>query len=250
MIELDHIRLTFNKRSPNEKTVFDDFSLKMNEHDFLLVTGGNGSGKSTLLNLIAGNVRQDSGRILFDGMDITRYSDYERSKWISRIFQNPLAGTVSELTILENFRLASRRNKRKGLTMGLGEKFRKEVRERIAQLGLGLEDRLDMEMGHLSGGQRQALSLLMAILDEPKLLLLDEPAAALDPKTSVLIMKLVDEVIMKYKLTAILVTHRMSDVTHYGSRVIQLQDGKIIRDLQKEEKARLQTAEISGWFTQ
>ena len=249
-MELEHIRLTFNKRSPNEKTVFDDFSLKINAQDFVLVTGGNGSGKSTLLNLIAGNVRQDSGRILFDGTDISGLTDYERSRWISRIFQNPLAGTVSELSILENFRLASRRTKRKGLSIGLNEKFRREVRDRIAQLGLGLEDRLDLEMGHLSGGQRQALSLIMAIMDETKLLLLDEPAAALDPKTSVLIMKLADEVIMKYKLTAILVTHRLSDVPKYGNRIIQLQDGKIIRDLQKEEKDRLQPDEISGWFTQ
>ena len=229
MISLNGISKTFSKGSPNEVNLLINFNLEINQNDFIIVVGSNGSGKSTLLNILAGVVRINEGSIVLDEKDITQSKDYKRSRWLARIFQNPLAGTAPDLSILENFRLASIRTGSKGLRIGTDKKFRAKVRDRIAVLNLGLENKLDQEMGSLSGGQRQALALLMAIMDETRLLLLDEPTAALDPRTSELILNLADKVIKEYSLTALLVTHQIKDVVNFGNRVIQMKEGKIDR---------------------
>jgi putative ABC transport system ATP-binding protein len=248
MISLSGISKTFSKGSPNEIHILNEFNFEIKKNDFIIVIGSNGSGKSTLLNILAGAIMQEKGSINLDGKNISSFHDFERSRWIARIFQNPLAGTAPDLTILENFRLASLRTKGKGFTIGTGEKFRLSVRDRIAVLNLGLENKLDKEMGSLSGGQRQALALLMSIMDDTKLLLLDEPTAALDPRTSTLIMDLADRVIREYGLTALLVTHNMKDVIGYGNRVVQMKEGKIIRDFRKESNIGLNIADVYGWF--
>jgi putative ABC transport system ATP-binding protein len=246
LVNLSNISKTFHK--PDDVTVFRNFDLEIKEGDFTILVGSNGSGKSTLLNLVAGNEMCDEGNIILDNQDISRLKDFERSKWISRIFQNPLAGTAPELSILENFRLASIRTKGKNFRIGTGEYFRKVVSEKVAQLNLGLENKLDQKVGSLSGGQRQSLALLMGIADNTKLLLLDEPAAALDPKTSQLVMQLADRMIRENRLTALLVTHQLKDVIQFGDRIIQLKEGKIIRDIRKEENSKLTLAEIYNWF--
>ena len=248
MISLKGISKTFLKGSPNEVNLLNDFNLEIKKNDFIIVVGSNGSGKSTLLNILAGIVRINEGSIFLDDEDISQTKDYKRSRWLARIFQNPLSGTAPDLSILENFRLASIRTHSKGLRIGTDKKFRTKVRDKIAVLNLGLENKLDLEMGSLSGGQRQALALLMAIMDETRLLLLDEPTSALDPRTSGLIMNLADKVIKEYNLTALLVTHQIKDVVGFGNRVLQMKEGKIIRDLKKIEKEKLSIADIYEWF--
>jgi len=248
MIRLDSISKTLSKGSPNETKIFRELNLDILKNDFIILVGSNGSGKSTLLNLLAGTMFPDNGKIFFDENDVTRIRDYKRSKWIARIFQNPNAGTAPELSILENFRLASLRTKSKGLSIGTGDKFKSHVREKVSFLNLGLENKLNMVMGNLSGGQRQALTLLMAIMDETKLLLLDEPIAALDPPTSELILKLASKVIQDYDLTAVLVTHQIKDVIGFGNRVIQLKEGQIIRDFKKNAEHELNMKDIYEWF--
>ncbi len=248
MISLRGISKTFAKGSPNEVNLLNDFNLEIKKNDFIIVVGSNGSGKSTLLNILAGVVRINEGSIFLDDKDISQSKDFKRSRWLARIFQNPLAGTAPDLSILENFRLASIRTGSKGLRIGTDKKFRAKVRDRIAVLNLGLENKLDREMGSLSGGQRQALTLLMAIMDETRLLLLDEPTAALDPRTSELIMNLADKVIKEYSLTALLVTHQIKDVLGFGNRVIQMKEGKIIRDMLKIEIEKLSITDIYEWF--
>lgn len=250
MISLKDISKTFNKGTPNEVCILKNFNLEIKKNDFIIVIGSNGSGKTSLLNLIAGTIKPEEGRILLDDKDISSYKDFERSRWLARIFQNPLAGTASELTILENFRLASLRTSAKGFKTGTGDKFKALVKDRISILNLGLENKVDQEMGSLSGGQRQALALLMAIMDETKLLLLDEPTAALDPRTSILIMKLTEKVIKEFSLTALLVTHQLKDVIGHGTRIIQLKEGQIIRDLEKKSKDELNMSMIYEWFEQ
>ena len=250
MITISSISKTFNKGNPNEQKIFRNLNLEILKNDFIIVVGSNGSGKSTLLNLLAGTVFADEGSIYLDKKDISKYKEYKRSAWIARIFQNPLAGTASELSILENFRLAALRTKRKGLTIGTGDKFKSVVKEKIRILNLGLENKLTMSMGSLSGGQRQALTLLMAIMDETRLLLLDEPTAALDPRTSVTIMDLAAKVIKEFDLTALLVTHQIKDVVGYGNRIIQLKEGQIIRDITKEPEHELNMKVVFDWFNQ
>ncbi len=246
MIRLSNISKSFEK--PNEVVVFSDLNLELNEGDFTIVIGSNGSGKSTLLNLLAGTIKQDNGSIKLNDNEITDYADFERSKWIARIFQNPLAGTAPELSILENFRLASLRSKSKGLTIGTNAVFRKLVMEKVSVLNLGLENKLDQKVGNLSGGQRQSLSLLMAIADDTQLLLLDEPTAALDPKTSELVMNLAGKIIFEKKLTALLVTHDLRHVVRYGNRIIQLKEGKIERDIRKDDSKKLSLPDVYEWF--
>ena len=250
MIKLTGISKTFGKGSPNEKRLLNKFNLEISKNDFILLIGGNGSGKSTLLNIIAGEVPIDEGSIFFNEKEISQFPDYIRSSWMARIFQNPLAGTAPDLTILENFRLASLRTGYKGLKIGTGEKFKKVVRDRISILNLGLENNLDQVMGSLSGGQRQALALLMAIMDESGILLLDEPTSALDPRMSVLIMNLADKVIKEFNLTALLVTHQINDVIGYGNRIIQLKEGQIIRDFHKNGNMLLNKNDIYEWFNE
>lgn len=248
MIELKGISKTFNKNSANENQLLNDFNLTIRKNEFTLIVGSNGSGKSTLLNLLAGTIIPDSGQILIDEKDISSVKDFRRSKWIARIFQDPLSGTAPELSILENFRLASIRTQSKSLRIGTDRKFKDQIREKIAELGLGLENKLDQSMGSLSGGQRQALTILMATSDDTRLLLLDEPVAALDPKTATTIMKLANEIIRKSNLTAIMVTHSMRDVMEYGDRLIMLKNGKIDRDLSGSDKKKVQLNDLYDWF--
>lgn len=248
MITLNHLSKTFNAGTANEVLALQDLSLDIEDGEFMVLVGANGSGKSTLLNVLAGNLRPDRGEILVGGKDISRMKDFERSRSIARIFQNPQMGTASELSILENFRLASLRTQAKGLHIGTGATFRKRVMDKIAPLNLGLETKLDQAMGTLSGGQRQALTLLMATMDETKILLLDEPTAALDPRSSGVLMELAERIIREMKLTAILVTHQLRDVTRFGNRVVQLDQGRILRDLSGKSKKDLQWKDVLEWF--
>lgn len=248
MIELKGIKKIFNKGTANENVLFDKFDLTIRKGEFALIIGSNGSGKSTILNLIAGTLKSDEGDVSIDGKSIGKLEDYKRSKWIARIFQDPLAGTAPELSIAENFRLASLRTKKKGLNIGTNQAFKNGLREQISQLDLGLENKLDQSMGSLSGGQRQALTLLMATLDETKLLILDEPVAALDPKTASVIMELANDLIRRKNLTAIMVTHSMKDVKEYGDRLIMLKTGKIDRDLSGQAKKTVSLTELYDWF--
>jgi len=248
MIRLDNISKTFNKGEANEVAALKSISLEIKEREFVVLVGGNGSGKSTLLNTIAGRVLADSGKIFLDDIDITKLKEHKRSKWIARIFQDPLTGTAPDLSILENFRLASLRTQKKNLSIGTGKKFQEEVKEKISQLGLGLETRLNRPMNSLSGGQRQALTLVMAIMSEAKIILLDEPSSALDPKTAVLMMESAQKIIRDYGLTAVLVTHNIKDALLYGDRIIHVHDGSIARDIQGSAKSSLQPAEVAEWF--
>ncbi len=254
MIELRHISKTYNRNTPNAVVALQDVSLVIPEKSFVVVVGSNGSGKSSLLNVLAGTAMPDEGQIMINGKDITQLSDYRRSKWVARIFQDPLTGTSHELTVLENFRLASLRTVTKKFQIGTGERFRQLVKEKINLLALGLENKLDQPMGTLSGGQRQALTLLMAVMPsqtgkgESGILLMDEPTAALDPKTSELILKLADRIISEFNLTVIFVTHHLKDVLHYGDRIISMDNGKITRDITGDSKLKLTIGEIYEWF--
>ncbi len=254
MIELKNISKIFNRNSANEVVALQNVSLVIPEKSFVVIVGANGSGKSTLLNALAGTIKTDEGQIMIGGNDITELSDFDRSKWIARIFQNPLSGTSPELTILENFRLAALRTEKKTFHIGTGEKFRKLVQNKLKLLGLGLGDKLNQPMGTLSGGQRQALTLLMAVMpfemgrDGTKILLMDEPTAALDPKTSALILDLADKIISQYNLTVIFVTHQLKDALNYGNRIVSMERGKITRDLAGEFKKNLTNNEVFSWF--
>jgi len=248
MLHAESITKYFNKGTPSEVLALDSVSLKLEEKKFLVIIGSNGSGKSTLLNLIAGNYFPDEGSISFNGNDVTSKPDYGRSKWMARVFQDPLKGTAPDLTILDNFRLASLRTKRKGFRIGIDSKFRNEVREKISILNLGLENKLDTLVGKLSGGQRQALTLLMASMDHPQILLLDEPTAALDPRSSEVVIQLADKLIREQQLTAVLVTHNLRYALGYGTRLIMMDKGKIIHDYGTAEKKSLALQQIQAWF--
>ncbi len=248
MIELQHISKTFNRDTGNEVAALKDVQLKIAASQFVVMVGSNGSGKSTLMNSLAGNITVDEGKILIGNNNVTHLKEHERSKWIARIFQNPLMGTAPDLSILENFRLASLRTQSKKFTIGTNEKFRKKTQEKISLLNLGLENKIHQRMGTLSGGQRQALTLLMAVMDETKILLMDEPSAALDPKTSDLLMKLAEKIIREFQLTAIFITHELKDALTYGDRLILMQEGRIAKDLNQSEKSKLQLNELYRWF--
>jgi len=248
MIELQNISKVFNKGKVNEVIALNDISLTINKEDFVVLVGANGSGKTTLLNIIAGAEMSTNGKILITNTDVTRLPEYKRSQWIARVFQNPLSGTADELSILDNFRLAAIRTTKKKLQLGINEAFKKRVREQIASLGMGLENKLEQAMGTLSGGQRQALTLLMSVMDNSQILLLDEPTAALDPRSASLILETADNLIKQYNLTAVLITHNLKEAQQYGNRLIQMSEGKIRRDLQNAEKKSLQLQEMFEWF--
>jgi putative ABC transport system ATP-binding protein len=248
MIELQQISKVFNRGKVNEVRALNDISLTIEKEEFVIVVGANGSGKTTLLNIISGAELSMSGKIIIDNTDVSHLPEYKRSKWIARVFQNPLSGTASELSILDNFRLASIRTTKKKLLIGIDEAFKKRVRGKIAELGMGLENKLDQPIGTLSGGQRQALTLLMSVMDDTKILLLDEPTAALDPRSAALILQTADALIKQYKLTAIFITHNLKDANQYGSRLIQMNEGKIMRDIKLEKKKSLQMQEMYEWF--
>ncbi|MBS1523926.1 MAG: ATP-binding cassette domain-containing protein [Bacteroidetes bacterium] len=248
MIDLKNIYKTFNKGKANQVDAIRGVDLFITEKEFLVIVGSNGSGKTTLLNLIAGAVFPSSGTVHIYGNDVTRLPDYKRSEWIARVFQNPLSGTAPDLSILDNFRLAAIRTKSKGLSIGINEPFRKSVKEKIAMLGMGLENKIEQPMGTLSGGQRQALTLLMSIMDTCKVLLLDEPTAALDPRSAEVVMKTADKLTTEFGLTTILISHNLKEAFTYGNRIIQMVEGKIIKDLNKQDKASLKQNDIFDWF--
>lgn len=248
MLKLDNISKTFNRGLPSEVKALQPLSLEIHDSEFVVIVGSNGSGKSTLMNLIAGTFRSDSGNILIENKNVTSQHDYSRSKFIARIFQNPLAGTAPDLSILDNFRLASIRTQKKKLRIGINKRFRERIQDQIAFMNLSLENKLDRPMGTLSGGQRQALTLLMAVMDDCKILLLDEPTAALDPRTSEVVMQTAQKIIKEFNLTSIFITHDMKYAHRYGNRIIHLSEGKVMRDLNSEEKGKLQLQDLYRWF--
>ena len=248
MIRLENISKTFNRGSANEVAALKNISLKINDKEFVVIVGGNGSGKSTLLNIISGKIIADAGKIFLENKDVTRFEEHKRSKWIARIFQDPLTGTAPDLSILENFRLASLRTQKKKLSIGTGKNFQEEVKEKISMLGLGIENNIHRPMSSLSEGQRQALTLAMAIMCEAKIILLDEPASALDPKTAAVVMKSAEKIISDFSLTAILVTHNIKEAMMFGSRIIQIADGEIVRDIKGDDKTSLKPSDIVEWF--
>jgi putative ABC transport system ATP-binding protein len=248
MISLQKISKFFNKGKTNEVTALNDISLQINEGEFVVVVGSNGSGKTTLLNIIAGVELPSAGTIEINGNDVTPLPEYKRSRWVARVFQNPNNGTAPDLTILDNFRLAALRTQRKNMTIGINAAFKKKVQEKISDLGMGLENKINQPMGNLSGGQRQALTLLMSVMDDTNILLLDEPTAALDPKSALVVLKLADKLNKELGVTTILITHNIKDAHQYGNRLIQLNEGKILRDVNAEMKSRLLLQDIFEWF--
>lgn len=248
MLELIDIHKTFNLGTINEKKALDGVNLKLEEGDFVTVIGGNGAGKSTVLNAIAGVWPIDSGNILIDGQDVTGLPEYKRAAFLGRVFQDPMNGTTATMEIEENLALAARRGKRRGLSWGITKKEKEEYKELLKMLDLGLEDRMTSKVGLLSGGQRQALTLLMATLKKPKLLLLDEHTAALDPKTAAKVLALSDKMIEENNLTAMMVTHNMRDAIVHGNRLIMMNEGKVILDIKGEEKKKLTVEDLLHKF--
>ena len=248
MLEIKEIYKTFNKGTVNEKHAINGVNLTLNEGDFCTVIGGNGAGKSTTLNAIAGVWPVDSGAIIIDGKDVSGLSEHKRAPYLGRVFQDPMTGTVADMEIIENLALAARRGKRRGLSWGVKAKEREKYRELLAEFELGLEDRMSSKVGLLSGGQRQAITLLMATLQKPKLLLLDEHTAALDPKTASKVLELSDKIIKENNLTALMVTHNMKDAIVHGNRLIMMNNGKVILDISGEEKKKLTVDELLKKF--
>jgi putative ABC transport system ATP-binding protein len=248
MISIKHITKIFNKGKVNEVTAMQDVSLQINDREFVVLIGSNGSGKTTLLNVIGGAEIPTSGAVEINSTNVTSLPEHKRSKWVARVFQNPYNGTAPDLTILDNFRLAALRTRRKKLSIGINVAFKQKVQEKIAMLGMGLENKIDQPIGSLSGGQRQALTLLMSIMDDTNILLLDEPTAALDPRSSHVILNLADKLIKDFKLTALLVTHNLKDAQQYGNRLVQMREGKIERDMDATEKEKLLLQTMYGWF--
>lgn len=250
MLKLAGIKKTFNPGTVNEKRALNGIDLVLNEGDFVTVIGGNGAGKSTTLNAIAGTWQVDEGQILIDGVDVTRLPEYKRAKYLGRVFQDPMTGTAASMQIEENMALAARRGKRRTLRSGITSAEREEYKEKLKILDLGLEERLTAKVGLLSGGQRQALTLLMATLQKPKLLLLDEHTAALDPKTAAKVLEATDKIINKDNLTAIMITHNMKDAIAHGNRLIMMHEGRIIYDVSGEEKKNLKVSDLLQKFEQ
>ena len=248
MLKLTNVCRTFNKGTVNEKRALVDLNLHLNPGDFATIIGGNGAGKSTLLNLIAGVFPCDGGKIELDGQDITFLPEFKRAKLLGRVFQDPMRGTAGSMWIEENLALANRRGQSRTLRWGITKEERAAYREQLKVLELGLEDRLNSKVGLLSGGQRQALTLLMATLQKPKLLLLDEHTAALDPKTAATVLRLTDEFIKRDNLTALMVTHNMKDALAYGNRIIMMNEGRILFDIEGEEKKNLTVEELLKRF--
>lgn len=248
MLHIQHVSKTFNAGTITEKKALHDLSLDLAPGDFVTVIGGNGAGKSTLLNLIAGVYTADEGTIVLDGRDISALKEYERAAFFGRVFQDPMRGTAATMQIEENLALAYRRGKKRTLRWGISSAERRLYREKLAVLGLGLENRMSAKVGLLSGGQRQALTLLMATLQKPRLLLLDEHTAALDPKTAQKVLDLTEEIIHRDKLTAFMVTHNMKNAICYGNRLIMMHEGRIIYDVSGEEKKNIQVADLLKKF--
>lgn len=250
MLELKNITKVFNAGTVNEKVALDNLSLTLNDGDFVTVIGGNGAGKSTLLNLIAGTFTPDDGEILIDNVNVTKLPEFRRAKFIGRVFQDPMVGTASDMWIEENMALARRRGKPRGLSWAITPKEREEYREMLKQLDLNLEDRLSTKVGLLSGGQRQAVTLLMASMNKPKLLLLDEHTAALDPKTAAKVLEITQKIVNAESLTTIMITHNMKDAIAIGNKLIMMQNGKIIFTAEGEEKKKLTVQTLMQLFAE
>ena len=234
MLKLEHVSKTFNLGTVNEKKALQDLNLTVNDGDFITIIGGNGAGKSTTLNMIAGVYPIDCGYITIDNQDISLADEYKRAKFIGRVFQDPMMGTAANMEIQENLAMAFRRGKRRGLSWGISKEEKKQYHEALKRLDLGLETRMSSKVGLLSGGQRQALTLLMATLQKPKILLLDEHTAALDPRTAKKVLDLTEEIVTEQKLTALMVTHNMKDAINIGNRLIMMDKGRIIYDVRKD----------------
>ena len=248
MLKLDNIHKTFNPGTINEKIALNGVNLTLNEGDFVTVIGGNGAGKSTTLNAIAGVWPIDSGKIYIGGDDVTKLSEHKRAKYLGRVFQDPMTGTATTMSIEENMAIAARRGEKRGLSWGITHQERDTYREMLQALDLGLEDRLTSKVGLLSGGQRQAITLLMASIKKPKLLLLDEHTAALDPKTAAKVLEISDKIIAENHLTAMMVTHNMKDAIVHGNRLIMMHEGKVILNISGEEKKKLTVEDLLHQF--
>ena len=249
MLKLDNIHKTFNPGTINEKIALNGVNLTLNEGDFVTVIGGNGAGKSTTLNAIAGVWPIDSGKIYIGGDDVTKLSEHKRAKYLGRVFQDPMTGTATTMSIEENMAIAARRGEKRGLSWGITHQERDTYREMLKALDLGLEDRLTSKVGLLSGGQRQALTLLMAALQQPKLLLLDEHTAALDPRTAAKVLDLSDRIVQEHGLTTLMITHNMKDAIAHGNRLIMMDAGQIVVDVSGEEKKKLTVPDLLAMFS-
>lgn len=249
MLKIENVRKVFNAGTVNEKVALNGLNLELKKGDFVTVIGGNGAGKSTMLNSVAGVYPVDAGKILIDGVDVTHLPEYKRAKFIGRVFQDPMMGTAATMQIEENLALALRRGKPRTLRSGITRQEREEYKEKLKILELGLEDRLTAKVGLLSGGQRQALTLLMATLQEPKLLLLDEHTAALDPKTAAKVLDATQRIVERSNLTTMMITHNMRDAIAYGNRLIMMYDGHIVVDVSGEEKKNLTVEQLLNLFS-
>ncbi len=249
MLKLEKISKVFHPVGVDEPRIaLDNINLDIENGEFVTIIGGNGSGKSTLMNVICGVHRPDQGKILIDGIDVTNMREDKRAKYLGRVFQDPLMGTAASMNVLENLELAYKRGERRGLSWGFKKEHREKIVEIVSQLGLNLESRLDQKIGSLSGGQRQAITLLMATLKMPKLLLLDEHTAALDPKTASIVLDLTENVVKANNLTTLMITHNMRDALKYGNRLIMLSEGHIILDVKGEDKAKLTIEDLIQKF--
>lgn len=249
MLELRGVRKVFNPGTVNEKVALNGLDLTLMPGEFVTVIGGNGAGKSTMLNAVSGVFRIDGGSVILDGKDVTSLPEYKRAGFLGRVFQDPMMGTAADMQIEENLALAARRGKRKTLAPGIRNSERSGFREMLRELDLGLEDRMSVKVGTLSGGQRQALTLLMAAMREPKLLLLDEHTAALDPKTAAKVLEITDRIVAEHSLTTLMITHNMKDAIAHGSRLIMMHEGRVIIDVSGDEKKRLTVEDLLGMFT-
>ncbi len=250
MLKIENVKKIFNAGTINEKVALNGLNLELKEGDFVTVIGGNGAGKSTMLNAVAGVYSVDAGHVFIDGVDVTKLPEYKRAKYIGRVFQDPMMGTAATMQIEENLALAARRGKARTLRAGITKKEREEYREQLKILELGLENRMTAKVGLLSGGQRQALTLLMATLQKPKLLLLDEHTAALDPKTAAKVLEATQRIVEKSNLTTLMITHNMRDAIAYGNRLIMMYDGHIVVDVSGEEKKNLTVEQLLNLFSQ
>lgn len=248
MLKIENVYKTFNPGTINEKRALNGIDLILNEGDFVTVIGGNGAGQSTMLNMIAGVYPVDAGTILIDSDNVTKFPEHKRAKYLGRVFQDPMTGTASDMNIEENLAIAARRGKTRFLGWGITGKEREDYKERLKMLDLGLESRMTAKVGLLSGGQRQALTLLMASLKKPKVLLLDEHTAALDPKTAKKVLDLTEEIVNKNHLTTLMITHNMKDAIRLGNRLIMMHEGRIIYDVSGEEKKNLKVSDLLAKF--
>ena len=248
MLKISNVHKTFNKGTINEKIALDGLNLELAEGDFVTVIGGNGAGKSTMLNMIAGVYPVDEGNIIIDGVDVTGQPDYKRAAYLGRVFQDPMMGTAADMEIQENLAMAYRRGKKRGLRWGITAAEKEDYAKRLKEFDLGLETRMATKVGLLSGGQRQAITLLMATLQKPKVLLLDEHTAALDPKTAAKVLSLTEKIVSENNLTTIMITHNMKDAIRYGNRLVMMHEGRIIYDVRGEEKPALEVSDLLKKF--